>query len=549
MKKFTWALLVLIAAGGTLFAAGNSQSSGKASAPQAALQPGDPFGAYPEPVIVEVGVESNTRIKYPAGDGPDNQQYIRYIKEKLNIDVKIAWAAADYVQRLNLAIASNNIPDAFRVYPAQLKELADLDLIQPMDDAIKNYASPEIKAGYALTNGIAESDVTFNGRMMAVPNVAAQADGFDLVWIRKDWIEQYGLAEPKVLEDVKSIARAFVRNGKIGIVGPSQNGAIYAAGNNGIRGFDALFNSYEAYPGYWLNQNGKAVYGSTTGETRAALQDLAALYKEGLIDREMGLRKDSAELVISGQAGIFFGTWWMGYAPLGDAIRNDPKANWQAYFLPSIKTGKYNNTMGPVTNYYTVVKKGYAHPEAIVKMVNLHRGVESTMDTTVLPISEFPLRTVVTSLDECERSFTAIRDYLSGRKTINDFSGDFGIYKGLESDLMTIKDTKLAPYDKMDIQYWNTDAGAPLNAWRRAYSIMVGVGPVVDTPFTPIYSITYGQTPTMERRWANLKKLEDETFLKIIMGVEPITAFDSFVEQWKREGGTQILTEVSALIK
>jgi putative aldouronate transport system substrate-binding protein len=77
---------------------------------------------------------------------------------------------------------------------------------------------------------------------------------------------------------------------------------------------------------------------------------------------------------------------------------------------------------------------------------------------------------------------------------------------------------------------------------------MVGTSPLVDTPYTPVYSITYGQTETMQRRWANLKKIEDEAFLKIILGLEPLSAFDDFVAQWKREGGDQITNEVTALI-
>jgi putative aldouronate transport system substrate-binding protein len=361
-------------------------------------------------------------------------------------------------------------------------------------------------------------------------------------------MDQYGLAVPKTLDDIKNIARAFVRNGKIGIVGPQQGGAIFSL-SNGVYGFDALFNAYEAYPGFWLNQGGKAVYGSTTPETRAALQDLAALYREGLIDREMGVRQDSAELIISGRAGIFFAPWWMGYSPIDDAIKNDPNANWQAYLIPSVKTGKINQSMGPIADLYVVVKKGYAYPEAAVKILNLLKRDEGIMDTGALTIFEWPLRMSFARFDEAEATVIALREYLAGVKTINDFSSWFDSCALLKDDLETIKNTKLPPYDRMDIQYWNTSAGAPLTAWRRAYSVLVGTAPAVDNPYTPVYSITYSQTATMERRWANLKKLEDETFLKIIMGVEPISAFDTFVNQWKREGGDQILAEVTVLIK
>ena len=48
----------------------------------------------------------------------------------------------------------------------------------------------------------------------------------------------------------------------------------------------------------------------------------------------------------------------------------------------------------------------------------------------------------------------------------------------------------------------------------------------------------------MEKKWANLKKKEDEVFLKIIIGDADIDAFDTFVEEWNAEGGKEITAEV-----
>lgn len=44
---------------------------------------------------------------------------------------------------------------------------------------------------------------------------------------------------------------------------------------------------------------------------------------------------------------------------------------------------------------------------------------------------------------------------------------------------------------------------------------------------------------------ANLKKMEEETFSKIIMGKADISEFDTFVENWKNQGGDQILKEIN----
>lgn len=61
--------------------------------------------------------------------------------------------------------------------------------------------------------------------------------------------------------------------------------------------------------------------------------------------------------------------------------------------------------------------------------------------------------------------------------------------------------------------------------------------------------MTYGLTDTMQTKWANLKKLEDATILKIVLGQAPVSSFDDFVKQWKSQGGDQITAEVQKLDK
>ena len=39
--------------------------------------------------------------------------------------------------------------------------------------------------------------------------------------------------------------------------------------------------------------------------------------------------------------------------------------------------------------------------------------------------------------------------------------------------------------------------------------------------------------------------MEEETFAKIIMGKADISEFDTFVENWKNQGGDQILKEIN----
>ena len=68
---------------------------------------------------------------------------------------------------------------------------------------------------------------------------------------------------------------------------------------------------------------------------------------------------------------------------------------------------------------------------------------------------------------------------------------------------------------------------------------------ILNDKYIPVYNAYNGQTETMETKWANLKKMEEETFAKIIMGKADISEFDTFVENWKNQGGDQILKEIN----
>jgi len=111
---------------------------------------------------------------------------------------------------------------------------------------------------------------------------------------------------------------------------------------------------------------------------------------------------------------------------------------------------------------------------------------------------------------------------------------------------------KGAPIDNMDIQYWTPNAD--FSAWSRMYSILVGDGAIYNPvggkdKVNVIYSLTYAQTSTMVTKWTNLQTMENETFLKIILGTASIDTFDQFVKDWKAQGGDDITAEVQTTVK
>lgn len=526
--------------------------------PSSRLLP-DSSGKYEEPVTIRIGTTVESTRSMLEGETLLDNQYTRIIRKNLNIIVDYSFKAspANYNQKVSLAIASGDLPDAMVVGAVELREMVEADQLADLTDIYHTYALPVIKRIVDSTNGEALNSVTFNGKILALPNVQLNADGVHLLWIRKDWLDKLNLEPPKSMEELERIAHAFVekdpdgnqKTDTIGLAGPSSTGRLYATflqSTNNLYGFDGIFSAYNAYPGYWVEDNGEVVYGSIRSETKEALGKLREMYLAGVIDPEMGVREDPGEPIAKGKTGMFFAPWWAPYGPIGDAVKNDPAANWQAYALPLDASGQYRPHMSTSTNQFLVVRKGYEHPEAAMLILNnLVLGESQGTFTTERGPTEYPLRMTYAPADETEFEVRAIRQVLAGTKAAEDFL-DQPEYKMLQSDIRNIGPVKLGPYDKYDIQYWNPEADSAM--WVRAYALLVGGAPLVDNEINGIFSATYTQTQTMQTKWSKLQRLEDETFLKIILGGAPLDTFDQFVEEWNRQGGEQITREVHQLI-
>ena len=122
---------------------------------------------------------------------------------------------------------------------------------------------------------------------------------------------------------------------------------------------------------------------------------------------------------------------------------------------------------------------------------------------------------------------------------------DFSQHKLLKSDMEAVKELKKEPYDDFSLDKWNLDSDLAKSNLPRLVSLLVGGASYVNDKYIPVYNAYNGQTKTMEAKWANLKKMEEETFSKIIMGKADISEFDTFVENWKNQGGDQILKEIN----
>lgn len=517
-----------------------------------------PFSKYAETVTVHLGGSMNPNAKIPEGMSYEDNSYTRFLKDDLNIEVVYDWVASssDFGEKMNLCIGSGTIPELMNVNATQYRALLKYDMIQPLDQYFDDYASDALK-GYVESGGEELKKCISNdkGEMMAIPAPNITAGSINEMWIRQDWLDNLGLEVPRTWDEMAAVAEAFVTqdpdgNGEadtIGILGPGNSDHMNAIGGNQF-GLDPLFSSFQSYPQYWLqDEDGTVKYGSIQPETRVALEKIQKLYTDKLIDPEMLVRSNCQEAVLSGKVGIFFGPWWCGYT-VGDATLAG-EADWRAYFTPLAEDGGYYTHMAEPTTQYVVASKSCKNPEAAFKIINyeianeqqwIADGITSTEISTA---DLYPLFNVYDNADEIETSYDALTKYLAGEITMDDV--DFSRHKLLKGDMEAVTELKKEPYDDFSLDKWNLDSDLAKTNLPRLVSILVGEAPSVNDKYIPVYNAYNGQTETMQAKWANLKKMEEETFAKIVMGKADISEFDTFVENWKNQGGDQILKEIN----
>lgn len=523
----------------------SSSASQQAAESSAAASGEDPFGKYAETVTVSLGRQGVSGNNLPSGDTLESNQYLKYVEDRLNVKVKYDFSVEDldaYNQKVTLAIASNNIPDIMVVDEQQFQRMAKAGMLADLTDVYEKYASPLIKEYYGSYTG---DRVLNTGRigdkLYALPNTNIDGN-FQLLWMRKDWLEHLNLELPKTVDDVKAIIQAFVQkdpdgNGQADTIGLLGDTSI--ATDGGFFTFDPIFNAYHSYPKSWFQDaDGNIVYGSTTPETKQALGVLREMYAQGLIDKEFLTRKweDNAGLVSSGRAGILFAPWFAGWA-MSDAVKANPKADWVPLAVPLDDAGKRNIVPSVPSGSFLVVKKQAKNPEAAIKILNVEYEGIRLIDPASQELYKglgvgwlnYPLNLQLDFQDSLARD-VPIYD-----KVVKDKDKT-----GLPARILPRVESVLKNQEnpKQDMAAYADSLAF--------YTAAAVTGAKELNKVEPAY---YGKTETMLKRGANLDKLENETFLKIITGTSPLDEFDSFVSTWKSIGGNDVAKEIKEALQ
>ncbi|MDR1787196.1 MAG: extracellular solute-binding protein [Treponema sp.] len=505
-------------------------------------------GRYAETLTLSLGRYVTADPRLPAGDTYTDNAYTRYLKDRLNITFVDEFEATgeDFDRQVALSIAAGEIPDIMTVQSEEIiKELINADLIADLSELYARYASPRIREIYDSFGGRCLGKATFGGRLMALPGTRIDDRPF-MFWIRQDWLDEAGITlDPDgdhciSLADLETAARAFAARGKgnVGLAFASSLGDELAA----------LAPAFGAFPNTWVRgADGVPRYGSLSDETRACVAQLRAWYESGVLDPQFGTRSwdEITALLINGKLGIVPGQWHVPDWRLPSVRRMDRKAVFMPYAAAS-PAGALAVTHSDAAERYVVVSKNCANPEAAILLLNILYDEMRSLDSAAYPdLGSYISLGVDNSTKplwiECDPASSLMDEYQEYREIA---AGHIPLDSASTVYRRSIAESILA--------YQKNPAAADAGEWSYYLSRMEGLRLMYDTAAagrlawtTPAF---WGQTPTGRQRGGNLQTMQEESFVKIITGAEPLAAFDTFVSRWKAEGGDTITAEIAAVI-
>ena len=459
-------------------------------------------------------------------------------KKALNIELSYKWVATDADSnnaKWGAAIASGDLPDAAVVSDVVYKQLQDAGLIADMTDLYEAESSALYKS---LNTPDILGNLTTGGRLYGLPIPGNKYIGNAVLFVRSDWLEKLNLEAPKTIDDVIAVARAF-KEAKLG--GEDTIGLMFADGsavNDGrLQGF---MNGYGAYRNIWVDVDGKLAWSNTLPEMREALLALQALYAEGLINEDFAVTNGTVaqEYVASGKCGIFYSTDYAVTMSMEAAVELDPEADYICVGIPGLtEDAETIIQTGAIKATKLFVNAKYEHPEAVLRMINLHvvlsltdnydwynafesDAVEGTMYYKFLPWNGAHLQSAVNDIS---------------------YANDVRLSEQAGELIVTLPENTSRVKKFWDIQegspWWYGIIGGEGGAYTYDYDMFTS-GRMLPDAFNTL------PTETMDMLGDIVNDALSTAMLEVIMGAD-ISVYDKAVEDWFANGGQAITDEVN----
>ncbi|WP_018753119.1 extracellular solute-binding protein [Paenibacillus sanguinis] len=443
---------------------------------------------------------------------PPSGPVLERIQELTNTEIKFSWVPdASKEERINTALASDSLSD--------IVTLTILDN-SSVRNALKSGMFWEVEPyldEFPNLQEISEDtrrSASIGGKLYGVP---LQKDlARNGVVIRKDWLDQVGLEVPKTMDDLMQVARAFTEQD------PDGNGVKDTTGfvdrNDLIYGAFKTLGSYFGTPNIWqVSEDGKMTPEFETEGYLQTLHFMKELYDNGYINQDFAVtaKMDQQEKFAQGKAGIYVGALFdsKNLRNLSKGIQDDmelvlvnditvtgdvsERAIWAA-----------NNGIGGLLTFPKSEVKNESELKRILKFVN------DLMNEEVFALMTYGIQDVHYTVDDAQA--VTIIDTDVWKQEVQPFAAsrpkEFG-FQIHDADPLKVEADKLI-------------------AENANYAVL-----------NPAYSL---ESETFNTQGSELQKIINDATYQYILGKIDEGGFKAAVENWKKSGGSKIISEYEA---
>lgn len=474
----------------------------------------------------DAGTEVTTlRIMAPllSETAPDPEgQLQQAIEEFIGMPMEITWVPnSSYGERVTVTMASDNIPHVMvqTEKGAEFAQTAAAGGYWDLTDILGDYPNltPENEE---IAHGASINGKTYGIFRLRDPMRAA-------VVLRKDWLTNLGLEEPRSTDDLQEIARAFTEEDPVGD-GSSTTGLIIPAWNGyGNNGPYDLWETWHGTPNLWKEAGGELTPSFLEPEFVEANRTMRAMVEAGHVNADFATMDAATwnEPFFTGQGGIICDVSSRGLQLLSLFKESDPDTYGEMVTM-------VGNLTNPDGTLWALPTPGYSGYLSIPK--------------SAVPTEE-QLDTVLTALDKLS-SAEGQNLLNNGLEGVNyEVEGDVTV--PIESDEASVVDSDRSAFAQIGSQsngylaYSASPAGEPekaLDEKRKAFHAS-DLESAVFNPGAAYMSESYLQSGAI------LDQIIVDARLKYLAGQLDEAGLESELERWTSSGGQKVVDEMNEL--
>ena len=497
---------------------------------------GDWLQPYSEIVNIRTVKGQGSDVVFENGEDQSNNYWIRGWYNDLGIEVTYDWideGNTQYTQKLNMTIATGDLPDVFRCNYVTFRQLVKAGALQDITEVYEKYACQRVK-DYEKTDPDTIKTCMVDGKLFGVPiYYYGVIDNPRYMWVRKDWYEEEGSPELKTVEDFEKLAHTLMeKHGCYGISIANTFEHLFMTG--------PMFNVYLGNPDqgsyYWYKDaDGRIKAGIAHPEFKTALTYWAKWYQDGILSPDFVNKTfdDMNEDVVNGKAAFQPYYQWQGWqnGPNLVAAQGSNDAYMIPLQFPTIDGSQVLGQVGFPNADIVVVSKDCKNPAAAMKLINYTDHIMFD-PSTVLTEEEF-------------KGFTdGQREHIPGAFEVIDPQADMiqfehvlkAIETGDTSELFTSGMKKKYGDSMMWINEKNTGGlGAYLQQGFEGCAYY-NAKYLLDNNYVKKTDM-WGPPPEEFDETVNTIDIITTGVSEIIMGIRPVDDYDQILADWYAAGG------------